>query len=384
MTNGPPDRTAIAFLPMRDLFQQLRQAGMRLTIGQYDLLRQALDAGFGLTSWADLREVCRVLWVKPGLGDEAERFETVFDHYQVTYQERLEDWFAQPIIQDVESELPSLEPLFNVLPIVPLRKVAGAAVLEMPTETETPSGQGMDAVKHDRPRPRPSRLEREYAVELPISADVMRRTWRSLRRPIVDVRLQELDVEATVDRIGREGVFTELVLRSVVQKKAELVLLVDDSQAMLPFAPVIQPLVELVVERRIVPAQIYRFRQCPTDYLYEWQRPLRGEPLVKVLGRLNRLRTVVMIVSEAGAMSPFYEDDRVRQTGLFLAKVLPCVREVLWLNPLPKERWVGTTAESIQLAMGGRMMSLAIGDWQGLIQSREFQSEVQLWSLMQG
>ena len=62
--------------------------------------------------------------------------------------------------------------------------------------------------------------------------------------------------------------------------------------------------VELVVERRIVPAQIYRFRQCPTDYLYEWQRPLRGEPLVKVLGRLNRLRTVVMIVSEAGAMSP--------------------------------------------------------------------------------
>ena len=384
MTNGSLDRTAIAFLPMRDLFQQLRQSGMRLTIGQYDLLRQALDAGFGLTSWEDLREVCRVLWVKPGLGDEAERFETVFDHYQAKYQQRLEDWFAQQVIQDVEPKSTSLEPLLNVLPIVPLRKVAGAAVPEMPTETETPSGQGMDAVKHDRPRPRISRLEREYAVELPISADVMRRTWRSLRRPIVDVRLQELDVEATVDRIGREGVFTELVLRSVVQKKAELVLLVDDSQAMLPFAPVIQPLVELVVERRIVPAQIYRFRQCPTDYLYEWQRPLRGEPLVKVLGRLNRLRTVVMIVSEAGAMSPFYEDDRVRQTGRFLAKVLPCVREVLWLNPLPKERWVGTTAESIQLAMGGRMMSLAIGDWQGLIQSREFQSEVQLWSLMQG
>jgi uncharacterized protein len=375
------DRPSISFLPMQDLFQQLRRAGLGLTIAQYELLRQALDAGFGLESWADLRDVCRVLWVKPGLDDLAETFENVFDTYQATYQQRLEDWFAQQAMQDVESESTSPETPLREVQTVPLRRFVGAAVPEMPTETETPLGQGMDAVKHDRPKS--SKLKRDYVVQVPISSDVLKRTWRSLRRPIADVRLQELDLDATVERIGREGVFTELVQRSIVQKKADLVLLVDDSNAMLPFAPVIQPLVKMVVERRIVPAQIYRFRQCPTDYLYEWQRPLRGEPLAKVLGRLNRLRTVVMIVSEAGATSPFYEDDRVRQTGQFLTKVLPSAREVLWLNPLPKERWAGTTAEAIQLAIGERMMSFELGDWKRLMRRREFQSEVQLWQLMQ-
>jgi uncharacterized protein len=365
------DRTVLAFLPMRDLFQQLRRAGLGLTIDQYELLRQALDAGFGLKSWEDLRDVCRVLWVKPGLDDLAETFEQVFDVYQVTYQKHLEDWFSQRASQESESESPLQETSLNVLPTVPLRSFGEVAAPETQTETETPLGEGMDAVKNDRPRS--SKLSRDYEVKVPISSEVVRRTWRSLQRPIADVRLQELDLEATVERIGREGVFTELVQRSVARKKAELVLLVDDSNAMLPFAPVIQPLVQMVVARRIVPAQIYRFRQCPTDYLYEWQRPLQGEPLAKVLGRFNRLRTVVMIVSEAGAMSPFYEDDRVSETGQFLARVVPCVREVLWLNPLPRERWVGTTAESIQLAIGGRMISLALGDWQRLVK-REFQA----------
>ncbi len=375
------DRSAIAFLPMQDLFQQLRRAGLGLTIEQYELLRQALDAGFGLESWADLRDVCCVLWVKPGLGDGLETFERVFDAYQATYQQHLEDWFAKQAIQDVESESTSLDIPLNILSIVPPRRFPESAVPEMLTETETPSGQGIDAVKHAQLTP--AKAKWEYVVKVPISEEVVRQAWRSFRRPIADGQLQELDIEATVERIVREGMFTRLVRRPIVQKRAELVLLVDDSQAMLPFAPVIQPLVQMVVERRIVRAQIYRFRQCPTDYLYEWQRPLRGEPLAKVLGRLNRLRSVVIIVSEAGATNPLYEDDRVKQTGQFLAKVLPSAREVLWLNPLPKDRWAGTTAEVIQLAIGERMMSLELGDWKQLIRRREFQSEVQLWQLMQ-
>ena len=376
------DRPAITFLPMRDLFQQLRRAGLRLTIEQYELLRKALASGFGLESWEELRDVCRVLWVKPGLGDGVEIFEQVFDRYQATYQTYLEDWFAKQNREDLKagSTLPEMPQ--KMLPTVPLRRWAGETVPEIPTENESSLGQGMDAVKHDRPKS--SKLKRDYVVQVPISSEVVKRTWRSLRRPIADGRFQEFDLDATVERIGREGVFTELVQRSVVQKKADLVLLVDDSNAMLPFAPVIQPLVQMVVERRIVPAQIYRFRQCPTDYLYDWQNPLRGEPLVRVLGRLNRLRSVVMIVSDAGASSPFYEDDRVRQTGQFLARVLPSAREVLWLNPLPRARWAGTTAESIQFAIGDRMVPFVSGDWQRLIQSREWQSEVQLWSLMQG
>jgi uncharacterized protein len=368
-----------AFVPMLDLFRQLRAAGMKLTIDEYDSLRQALDEGFGLEGWDDLRDICRMLWVKPTFDDAAEIFEQVFDAYQIQYQQQMEDWFDKQ--QQSNNPQPLREIPLGILPTIPLRELAGRSEPETQTDKDKPTGYGIDAVKHDRPKP--AKPPREYLVKVPISSEDMKRTWQRLRRPIADARLQELDMAATVERIGREGIFSDVVRRPVMQKKAELLLLIDDSNAMLPFAPVIQPLIQMVQERRIAPSQIYRFNQCPTDSLYDWQRPLRGMPLSKVLGRLNRLRTVVMIVSDAGAASPLYRPERVVRTGKFLSRLLPCVREVLWLNPLPEERWDGTTASQVQVALAGRMVPFEARRLQCMAQVREFKSGVQLWSLMQ-
>jgi uncharacterized protein len=369
-----------AFMPMLDLFRQLRAAGMKLTIDQYDLLREALDEEFGLEDWEDLRDVCRMLWVKPTFDDSAEIFEQVFDAYQIQYHQQLEDWFDK---QRKSNTPPPLQEIcLGVLPkAVPPRKFAGKSGPETQTDKDEPTGYGIDAVKHDRAKP--AKPQREYLVKVPLATENIKRTWRTLRRPIADARLQQLDMAATVERIGREGIFSDVVRRPVMQKKAELLLLIDDSNAMLPFAPVIQPLIQMVQERRIAPSQIYRFNQCPTDYLYDWQRPLRGMPLSKVLGRLNRLRTVVMIVSDAGAASPLYSPERVARTGKFLSRLLPCVREVLWLNPLPERRWEETTASPIQAALAGRMVPFEARRLQCMAQVGEFKSGVQLWSLMQ-
>jgi uncharacterized protein len=371
--------SAPPFMPMLDLFQQLRSAGMKLTISQYDLLRQALDEGFGLADWEDLRDICRMLWVKPSFDDAAEIFEQVFDAYQAQCQQQMEGWFGKQ--QKTNNRQPLRETPWGILPTIPLRKLAGRSEPETQTDEDKPTGYGLDAVKHDRPKP--PKPQREYLVKVPISSEDVKRTWRKLRRPIADARLQELDMAATVERIGEEGIFSDVVRRPVMQKKAELLLLIDDGNSMLPFAPVIQPLIQMVQERRIAPSQIYRFNQCPTDHLYDWQRPLHGVPLSKVLGRLNRLRTVVMIVSDAGAASPLYSRDRVARTGKFLSRLLPCVREVLWLNPLPKHRWEETTAAPIQAALAGRMTPFEAKQLQQIAQVREFQSGVQLWSLMQ-
>ena len=76
--------------PFLDLFQQLRQAGMTLSLEQYNLLRQALGEGFGLANWEaqreedyweDLRQVCRVLWVKPSQNYDSEVFDQTFRRY---------------------------------------------------------------------------------------------------------------------------------------------------------------------------------------------------------------------------------------------------------------------------------------------------------------
>jgi uncharacterized protein len=380
-STNPITAASPTFLPMLDLFQQLRDAGMLLTMEDYEDLRRAIAEGNGLTDWEDLRDLCRMLWVKPSLNYDIEIFEPEFDRYQEQYRQRVQDWLTKrppaelplPKVQEFQpGEWPKIPPR--------CRETEPASAPE--TEPDKPIGEGLGAAKLDRPEP--TIRKPEFVVQVPISRETVRRTWKMLRRPFPDSRLREVDVAATVERIGREGFFSDLVNRPVVQKKAELLLLVDDSNAMLPFAPVMQPLIQTVLDRRIVPAAIYRFNQYPTDYLYDWKRPLRGVPLAKVLGLLNRQRTVVMIVSEAGASNPLYREERVTGTGQFLAKLLPCVREVLWLNPLPPERWEDTTAEPIQRAMVGRMVPFEAGQWQQVAQSREFRTGVQLWPLMQG
>jgi uncharacterized protein len=367
-----------AFMPMLDLFQQLRDAGMKLTVQDYELLRQVVGDDYELTDWEDLQDICRLLWVKPSLNYDREIFDREFARYRAEKEREFDRWLGT---QQPETDSGKTSEInFGVLPQIPPRKQTLAASSAFKDDAP-PIGEGVDAVKQDRPKP--SQFRPEFTVQVPIPQTVFQQTWRTLRRPVTDLRLSELDVLATVERIGEEGFFSDVVTRPMAQKKAELLLLVDDSNAMLPFTPVIQPLVQLVLNRRISPALIYRFNQYPTNYLYQWQQPLRGVSLDRVLGRLNRQRTVVIILSEAGAASPLYHQERVIGTGKFLERLLPCVREVLWLNPLPYERWANTTAAVIQTAMAGRMVPFEIGKWQQLSQTREFRSGVQLWSLMQ-
>jgi uncharacterized protein len=370
-----------AFMPMLDLFQQLRDAGMKLTVWDYELCRQALGDDYELTNWEDLRDTCRLLWVKPSLNYDHKIFEREFDRYQTEKEREFDRWLAT--LQS-ETDSDKDRPInFGVLPQIPPRKKTAT---ESPpnsaaSEPDDASCEAVDAVRQERPKSPRSRPE--FALEVPIPQVVFQRSWRTLRRPIADLRCAELDIVRTVERIGREGLFCDLVTRPKVQKKAELLLLVDDSNAMLPFIPAIEPLIQLVLSRRISPALIYRFNQYPSNYLYQWQHPLRGVPLAKVLGRLHPQRTIVIILSEAGAASLLYHQERVLGTGKFLARLLPCVREILWLNPLPQARWVDTTAEAIQTALAGRMAPLEVGKWQQLARTREFRSGVQLWSLMQ-
>jgi uncharacterized protein len=372
----------LSFMPMLDLFQQLRDAGMKLTIEDYELLRQVLGEDYQPIDWEDLRDTCRLLWVKPSLNYDSEIFDREFDLYRAEKEGEFDRWLAT--ISKSFTPTPDREINFGEFPQLPPRRKtiteSDSASIVTP-ESEPADDESTDAVNLERPKS--PRYNSSFTVQVPISQAVFQRGWRTLRKPIIDRRITELDILGTVERIGREGFFSDVVTRPVLKKKAELLLLVDDSNAMLPFAPAIQPLIQIALDRQISPARIYRFNQYPSNNLFEWQHPLREVPLAKILERSHRQRTAVIIVSDAGAVSPLYHQERVAGTGKFLKRLLPCVREVLWLNPLPESRWVNTTAATIQTAIAGRMIPLEVGKWQQLARTREFRSGVQLWSLIQ-
>jgi hypothetical protein len=339
----------MADLPFIDLFHHLRAEKMMITLDQYDLLQQALDQGYGLKGWEDLRRLCHVLWVKPCPGYDRDLFDRIFDQY---VRQLHRHWQAELAAEVPLPEAPDPPEDKPVLPSVPPRR--------MPANQPTAAEQAPIAVKTAPP---------DYGVvsdsdfqltprQLPVPLETVRGSWRVLRQLIREGKDSELDLDGTIARINREGVFDQVVFRSTLVQRAELVVLIDDGEAMVPFQPAIQPLITAVEEQRVSPAHLYRFTVFPDDYLYQWRQPTKAVPLVSLLSRWHQSRTIVWVVSDAGAAASTYSPERLRGIVEFLVKIQPCIRELLWINPLPSDRWLATTATAIAQVLDGRMIAL--------------------------
>ncbi len=333
--------------PFLDLFLQLRSAGLVLTLEQYDLLVQSLEQGMGLGDWPDLKRVCRCLWVKQEpKSRDAQLFEQVFEEYVREKQ------LVQPLPAVApERERDDIGPSFeNRLPKIPPRQFPDSQA-----EGERLAPVAIESIKTDW-EPLNTKNLRLQPTELPVSTGDVEAGWRVLRRPVAEGLPVELDVEATVAKISQEGLFGEMVLRPAARRRTELVVLLDDAGAMVPFGPALKPLLEAVQENRVSPARLYRFTSYPTEFLYPAGGG-RAVPVRQVLSQLNGRRTVVMVLSDAGAATRSYSEERVRETEAFLQALRPCVREVLWLNPLPEERWEQTSA----MAIAGQLVGPRLG-----------------------
>ena len=64
-------------LPLLELFTKLREAGLPLGIDEYQLVLQAMQAGFGINDQAALKRLCQTLWIKSA--EDKQLFESYFE-----------------------------------------------------------------------------------------------------------------------------------------------------------------------------------------------------------------------------------------------------------------------------------------------------------------
>jgi uncharacterized protein len=333
-------------LPLLDLFEQARGAGMPLTMEQYDLLQRSLWRGYGSRRWKDLKRVCMILWVKSPDDDRA-IFERVFKEYRQAAEADIPDMpesSGLPIGQETKPEK-----LPEKLPEVPLRL--------MPERNKPSERQGPIGIK--TPTQQGIAAGRDFTLkQLPISVRGVQASWRALQQVKRSSIADEIDIERTVEQISRLGFLEDVVLRSSLRQRSELVVLVDEADGMTPYLPALKPLFQAIAGGWVTPARIYRFTGYPLRFLYDWERSTQAESVDVILSRLHRSRTIVLVVSDAGAAIGAKNDDRVEGTSAFLARWGPCINQMLWVNPVPEERWTGTPAEEIQALLGGRMLAL--------------------------
>ncbi|MEL7357927.1 MAG: hypothetical protein AAFN40_15325 [Cyanobacteria bacterium J06560_6] len=180
----------------------------------------------------------------------------------------------------------------------------------------------------------------------PITSRQMKQSWRYLRRLIREGPLVELDVDATVSQVSREGMLLQPLLRARRVNRNELLLLVDQDGSMVPFHSLSQRLASTAINGgRLSKTGIYYFHNCPSDCVYHDPYLQDAVPVSEVLAQVHAEYTGVLIFSDAGAARGAFNRQRLTLTRDFLAQMQGQLKYVAWINPMPRDRWTGTAAE---------------------------------------
>ncbi len=344
--------------PLLSLFLELRRRNFPLGVDDYLLALDALARGLGGTSRAQLVRLCQTLWAK-SLEEQAE----VAELMAILLPPQLTEAELATLMQQADQPAPP-DPHAHDRPIPPpdmtVRQAddspAPATTTGPPRPALEPMGMQPGASAN---LPLPTwhlNPNLDLVGTLPITRRQMKHAWRVYRRMRRIGPPTELDVQATVEQMNRDGVLTAPVLVPRRRNLARMLILKDEGGSMVPFQRVTQPLLESALHSGLDRVAICYFHDVPGSYVYRDPWLSQPVPLEETLAPFAEAG--ILIVSDAGAARGNYDSHRLKQTYQFLQRLRPCTANVAWLNPTPRARWRGTSAEAIHAACGGAMFSL--------------------------
>jgi uncharacterized protein len=331
------------------VFDALRKQGVPLGVSDYLLAVKTIRSGFGLEDAARFKELCRLLWTKSK--EDQELFDIAFAE------------LIEPELQIVSTpELVTTTPINTSPSETPPSTISSESTLknskfqsqsQLESKTETldeqvpfrpKSSRQLFSFKLDRvEQPR----HYYFTMRLPISQREMAGIWRHLRHPQRTGVLEDLDVEGTIDSICRTGIFIRPRLQARRRNQAKLVVLIDQQGSMAPFTPLVNALIESIERGGLLgKVSLYYFHDCPEGFLYE--HPSLTSPLsLEVVLNSQAKNNSVLIISDAGAACGYYDGTRLADTKAFIKTLGTYTYLYAWLNPMPPNRWLATTAEDI-------------------------------------
>ena len=325
---------------MIDLFWRLRKRDFNLGVGDLLAALPLADGEWppGRDKWSDLK----MLWVDAGSASERVEREISFD---TVLREIEADTVAR--MGDAEKGKESPDPATSSFePEKSSAKQERPAHLPAGTTAEA----GLLALPTSVPR-LPVRRGGRVAVPGPLGRLSMAYAWHTLRQLRPEGPRTELDLEATIDRVAVERHYTGPVYKRRLCHRARLLLLIDRRGSMGPFHHLTSDLVETASEARAFDRLDVRyFHNLFTDYIYRDPLLNRWQAVDDLLGGIDA-RTMILIVSDAGAARGHFNPDRIIATIKLIVHLRKFGRETVWLNPMPSNRWEETSAEAISYAI---------------------------------
>lgn len=340
-------------------FQRVRARIPRLGVPEYVAVLRALEGGFGTGSRGELVELCAMLWAKT-------------PHEQRHVADVLDAFLPEPV-DLAEPELPP-RPSPDLPAPSPSEGNDAASPSPRPeTEPGSPApaavssaaggGAGEErrapgvAAVPDAPAPSvPAILRYDLEPEPPVTYRQMSRAWRFYRRMGRRGVPVEVDAEATVARLYRDGVLAGPVLVPRRTNQARTLVLEDVGGSMVPFRYATAALVEAAQHAGLARVDVRYFHDVPVDVVFHDRALLKPVALEDAVAPFTDAG--ILVYGDAGAARGGMDPVRVERTSRLLDVLRRVTPAVAWLNPVPRHRWAGTTAERIRAECGVPMFEL--------------------------
>lgn len=361
------------------LFETLRRR-YRLTLGIDDVaaLRQAMLAGFGISSRAQLRELCCLLWAKSLA--ERQVLMACFDQLELPDWNLPAERRAAPPAEPAPSPpagaalAPSLEGSEPSPAPVESDQIA-APPKETPPEVARPAQDPVMRTQAEGSPELPAQAQDfagasfVFVPQFAVTQREIAQIWRRLRRPERLGPPIELDIAATLASRTRQG-STSLVFVPPVRNASRVLLLVDRDGSMNPFHRISDHITEAICRSaRFQEVCVAYFRNTPAqgaddaileqiadelfprlDQVLPLIKPLEAGflfrdpalsaivPTATVLQRCAE-RAAVVIISDGGAARGRLDIPRLIEIVGFLKALRQRAARFVWLNPLPQHYW---------------------------------------------
>lgn len=348
-------------LILYSFFNRLRkELGIELDMQQYFAFLKSLNSGIEVKSPEELLDLCKIHWLtRPQYRREFERY--FFEefsklvHFNRVEKEPIE---GQKVPKNATEELPPRDETPNASPPTSSPSPEGQKPLSQPTKDEQfnaiyvnfKEGLGLGGPLEGE-HSHPSFLDNDFIFSdkyLPTSDRKMKQNWRYLKGRVARAPGEEMDILATVEAIARTGFLLEPIALPMKLYRYHILFLIDHGGSMSAFEALSEHLVNTIREslRAGVTTSLY-FHNYPGARLFWDTFHTKSIGLEELLNQMPRHSTLIFIISDGGAARGSYHGRRIEETRIFLAKIRDRIPHVLWLNPMPNDRWERSSAEYI-------------------------------------
>jgi uncharacterized protein len=355
-------------LPLYTLFDTVRDRFNRhLGLSDYMLLLEAMQQGMGVADNNELRDLCAMLWLKNK--PQQDQFKVFFEKFS---QNQVES-YLKALEKKNESKDTLPKTVEENKPQEPTKQPDTPSDFDPKNETTTisqedkpsESAEGMvtvqwrmdkitsnvgdalntEGVANERWKPTGKYIMTDNYQ--PFSERQLTQQWRRLRRRQVIGMSRNMDIPATIKHAAKQGFFDKPIMNRHFVNDYRLIVLVDCKGSMLAFHALSDLIVD-TLKQELPKTEVYYFRNQPQQYFYgnsNWTQAIEAKDL---LFQLAQNPANILIISDGGAARGTYVTERLQAWWQFFKQIKPIVPNIVWLNPMPQERWAGSTAGYVE------------------------------------